>query len=219
MCGPKALDSSQYGKILMKVGLALIVVGHLNFIVGAIVHGLVLRHVGRNSLQYSLTNIIAVTTAIVSISCGIVAIVLSRYLKQATLRWATVLLSIINVVLSAACTVAIAVSVIMTVANQGRTLLSSCTFTNLQLIQISYECPFDPTRIYSTTLCLWVMAIILDTIEIVFSARCYVTVLRLMDVHMCTNKKKKVRIHFSVEEESRTEQEGLNASGSYTERV
>lgn len=63
-------------------------------------------------------------------------------------RWATLLLSIINVVLSTACTVGIAVSVIMTVANQGRTLLSTCTFTNLQLIQISYECPFDPTRIY-----------------------------------------------------------------------
>ncbi|KAM5181802.1 transmembrane protein 54 [Mantella aurantiaca] len=217
MCGSKALDRSQYGKVLMKDGLALIVVGHLNFIVGAIVHGLVLRHVGSKSLHYSVTNIIAVVSAILSISCGIVAIVLSRYLKQTTLRWATVVLSIINVVLSAACTVGIAVSVIMTVANEGRTLLSSCTFTNLQLLQITYECPFDPTRIYSTALCLWVISILLDATEVVFSARCYVTVLRLMDVHLCTKRKKKVRIHVSVEEESRTEEECLNSRGSYSE--
>nr|DBA33521.1 TPA: hypothetical protein GDO54_001192 [Pyxicephalus adspersus] len=203
----------------MKVGLALIVVGHLNFIVGAIVHGLVLRHVGRKSLHYSVTNIIAVVSAILSISCGIIAIVLSRYLKKTTLRWATVLLSIINVVLSAACTVGIIVSVVMTVANQGRTLLSTCTFSNLQLIQISHECPFDPTRIYSTTLCLWVISILLDAVEVVFSARCYVTVLRLMDVRLCSKKKKKVRIHIPIEEECRTEQEGLNSSGNTSEWV
>lgn len=219
MCGPKALDSAQYGKVLMKVGLALIVIGHLNFIVGAIVHGLVLRHVGRKSLHYAVTNIIAVASSILSISCGIVAIVLSRYLKKITLRWATVVLSIINAVLAAASTVGIAVSVVMTVANGGRTLLSTCTFTNLQLIQISYECPFDPTRIYSTTLCLWVISIILDATEVVFSARCYVTVLRLMDVHLCHKKKKKIRIHIPVDEESRAEEESLSGRGTYHEWV
>ncbi|XP_018420002.1 PREDICTED: transmembrane protein 54 [Nanorana parkeri] len=215
MCGPRALDSSQYGKVLMKVGLALIVIGHLNFIVGAIIHGLVLRHVGRHSLHYSVTNIIAVASSILTISCGIVAIVLSRYLKKTTLRWATLLLSITNAVLSAASTVGIAVSVVMTVANGGRTLLSSCTFTHLQLIQISYECPFDPTRIYSTTLCLWVISILLDATEVVFSARCYVTVLRLMDVQLCRKKKMKIRITIPVEEE----EEGLNGRGSYNECV
>ncbi|CAJ0935801.1 unnamed protein product [Ranitomeya imitator] len=127
-----------------------------------------------------------------SISCGIVAIVLSRYLAHTSLRWAAVTLSIINAVVSAACTVGLTVSVIITVANEGRTLLSTCTFSNLQLIQISHECPFDPTRIYSTTLCLWVISIILDAAEMVFSARCYFIVLQLMDVHLCHKKKKKV---------------------------
>ncbi|MEE6525559.1 hypothetical protein FKM82_025631 [Ascaphus truei] len=136
----------------MKLGLALIVIGHLNFIVGAIVHGLVLRHVARLqdtvSLQYSVANITAVVSAILSISCGIAAIVLSRYLARVPLRLAVLILSIINAVLSLACTVGLAVSVIITVANAGRTLLSTCTFTHLELIQISHECPFDPTRIY-----------------------------------------------------------------------
>lgn len=89
MCGPKALDKTLFGKVLMKQGLALIVIGHLNFIVGAIVHGLVLRHVIKLedslSLQYSVTNITAVASAILSISCGIVAIVLSQYLANISL--------------------------------------------------------------------------------------------------------------------------------------
>ncbi|CAJ0931254.1 unnamed protein product, partial [Ranitomeya imitator] len=135
------------------------------------------------------------TSTLLSISCGIVAIVLSRYLAHTSLRWAAVTLSIINAVVSAACTVGLTVSVIITVANEGRTLLSTCTFSNLQLIQISHECPFDPTRIYSTTLCLWVISIILDAAEMVFSARCYFIVLQLMDVHLCHKKKKKYMIY------------------------
>lgn len=139
------------------------------------------------------------------------------------------ILSIINAIISAACTVGLIVSVIITVANEGRTLLSTCTYTNLQFIKISHECPFDPTRIYvsnriqlytnvmlpdcstmgyslwnygalwtlyfilqSTTLCLWVISILLDTAEMVFSMRCYFTVLQLMDVHLCHKTRKKV---------------------------
>ncbi|XP_071992654.1 transmembrane protein 54 [Engystomops pustulosus] len=218
MCGPKPTDNTMFGKILMKQGLALIVIGHLNFIVGAIVHGLVLRHVVKFvdslSLQYSVTNITAVASAILSISCGIVAIVLSRYLAHTSLRWATVILSITNAIISAVCTVGLTVSVIITVANEGRTLLSTCTFTNLQLIQISHECPFDPTRIYSTTLCLWVISILLDAAEMVFSARCYFTVLQLMDIHLCHKTRKKVRIQTPLEERRMSAEEEMLGSHS-----
>ncbi|XP_044143192.1 transmembrane protein 54 [Bufo gargarizans] len=219
MCGPKAMDNKLFGKVLMKQGLGLIVIGHLNFIVGAIVHGLILRHVAKKvdglSLQYSITNITAVASAILSISCGIVAIVLSRYLANVSLRWAAVILSIINAIISAACTVGLTVSVIITVANEGRTLLSTCTFTNLQFIQISHECPFDPTRIYSTTLCLWVISILLSAVEMVFSARCYFTVLQLMDVHLCHKMKKKVRIQIPLEERMSAEEETLGSQSEW----
>ncbi|MEE6525556.1 hypothetical protein FKM82_025631 [Ascaphus truei] len=199
----------------MKLGLALIVIGHLNFIVGAIVHGLVLRHVARLqdtvSLQYSVANITAVVSAILSISCGIAAIVLSRYLARVPLRLAVLILSIINAVLSLACTVGLAVSVIITVANAGRTLLSTCTFTHLELIQISHECPFDPTRIYSTTLCLWAISISLDVAEVVFSVRCFLAVLQLMDVRLCRQRRRKVRRQLPRKEEDESiEREGLN---------
>ncbi|XP_069827499.1 transmembrane protein 54 [Dendropsophus ebraccatus] len=220
MCGPKPLDKTLFGKVLMKQGLALIVIGHLNFIVGAIVHGLVLRHVAKVvdslALQYSITNITAVASAILSISCGIVAIVLSRYLAHTSLRWAAVILSIINAIISAACTVGLTVSVIITVANEGRTLFSTCGTTNLELIQIAHECPFDPTRIYSTTLCLWVISIILDAAEMVFSARCYFTVLQLMDVHLCRKSNKKVRIQIPLEERRvRSEEEMLDGNSDW----
>ncbi|XP_053310766.1 transmembrane protein 54 [Spea bombifrons] len=221
MCGPRTLEAPPFGKILMKQGLGLIVVGHLNFIVGAIVHGLVLRHVARlqdtASVQYSVANITAVVSAILSISCGIVAIVLSRYLKHRSLRWAAVVLSIINALLSAACTIGIAISIIITVVNQGSTLLSSCTFADLELIQISYECPFDPTRIYSTTLCLWVLSILLDITEVVFSCQCFFTVLHLMDIYLChkRRRRRKVKLQFAqVANDMESENEGLNPEES-----
>lgn len=53
---------------LMTQGLTLIVVGHVNFILGAIVHGSVLRHIskprGRISTEYTVSNIIAVTSGL-----------------------------------------------------------------------------------------------------------------------------------------------------------
>ncbi|XP_063300601.1 transmembrane protein 54 [Pelobates fuscus] len=222
MCGNKGLDSPPFGKILMKLGLALIVVGHLNFIFGAIVHGLVLRHVSQikdnESWHYSIANITAVASAILSISCGIMAIVFSRYLERTSLRWALLILSILNAVLSVACTVGTAVSVIITIANQGRTLLSSCTFTDLELIQISHECPFDPTRIYSTSLCLWVISLLLDATEVYFSTRCFFTVLQLMDVRLChKRRRRKVRIQIpKMEEGVNAEHEELNADEGYS---
>uniref|UniRef100_A0A8C5M244 Transmembrane protein 54 n=1 Tax=Leptobrachium leishanense TaxID=445787 RepID=A0A8C5M244_9ANUR len=156
----RRLDSPPFGKILMKLGLALIVVGHLNFIFGAIVHGLVLRHVSELkdtvSVHYSMANITAVASAILKCSaCLSVANVYIESVFFPPQRWALLTLGIINAMLSAACTVGTAVSIIITLANQGRTLLSSCTYTNLELIQISHECPFDPTRIYKVTDLHW----------------------------------------------------------------
>ncbi|KAM4699971.1 transmembrane protein 54 [Discoglossus pictus] len=219
MCGPRKMDKVKFGKAIMKLGLALIVIGHLNFIVGAIVHGLVLRHVSKLqdivSLQYSISNIITVASAILSISCGIAAIVLSRYLTRLSLRWTVLVLSIINAILSFTCAMGLAVSIIITVANKGRTLLSTCSFTNLELIQISHECPFDPTRIYGTTLCLWVISLFLDTVEVVFSMRSFVTILRLMDVRFC--RKRKAIVRFPQQEEIvNIEREDVNEDGEYS---
>ena len=52
----------------MKKGLTLILVGHINFILGAIVHGNVLRHISQPSehitTEYTMANIISVTSGL-----------------------------------------------------------------------------------------------------------------------------------------------------------
>nr|XP_033812970.1 transmembrane protein 54 [Geotrypetes seraphini] len=189
MCRLGNIKPKMLGKALMKMGLGLIVVGHLNFIVGAIVHGLVLRHVAKLrdkvSLHYSVSNILTVTSAILSISCGLIAIVLSRYLNRPPLRWAILVLTILNTLLSTLCMVGLAAAVIITLHNGGRTLLATCTLSDAES---SPDCPFDPTRIYSTTLCLWVISIFLDIIEVVFSIRCLQLVLHLLQIKVCQRK-------------------------------
>lgn len=62
------IDTSSSQKLLMKTGLILIVIGHLNFISGALVNGTVLRHIANPqdtiSLQYAISNIIPAISAI-----------------------------------------------------------------------------------------------------------------------------------------------------------
>ena len=60
----------------MENGLILILVGHVNFILGAIVHGNVLRHISKPSLhittEYTMANIISVTSGLlVGTSAGL----------------------------------------------------------------------------------------------------------------------------------------------------
>lgn len=66
----------------MKTGLILLIIGHLNFIIGALVHGTILRFVvdPRDiiSLQYTITNAASVISALlvplageVQAGCGV----------------------------------------------------------------------------------------------------------------------------------------------------
>ncbi|NXP53460.1 TMM54 protein, partial [Heliornis fulica] len=67
----------------MKTGLILLIIGHLNFITGALVHGTVLRFMVTprdiTSLQYIVTNTASAISSLLTISCGIAALMLSRY--------------------------------------------------------------------------------------------------------------------------------------------
>ncbi|XP_007902428.1 keratinocyte-associated protein 3 isoform X3 [Callorhinchus milii] len=107
------IENLMDGKQLMKTGITLIVIGHLNFILGSIVHGTVLRHVtvpGDGILvEYSVTTIMSVISGIVSISTGIIVIVLSRDLSNTRLDTAlamwipSLILSGVEVFLSIRC--------------------------------------------------------------------------------------------------------------------
>lgn len=70
----------------MRVGLALILVGHVNLLVGAVLHGTVLRHVanprGAVTPEYTTANVISVGSGLLSVSVGLVALLASRNLLR-----------------------------------------------------------------------------------------------------------------------------------------
>lgn len=52
----------------MKMGLGLVLVGHVNFLLGALVHGAVLRrinlHVQARTMEYAISNVIALVSGL-----------------------------------------------------------------------------------------------------------------------------------------------------------
>ncbi|NXH14306.1 TMM54 protein, partial [Bucco capensis] len=173
--------------VLMKTGLILLILGHLSFITAALVHGTVLRFLlspgDAISLHYAITNAASVISALLTISCGIAALVLSRSLTPATLKWVLFTLSTSSCLGCLSCLLAMAVSIGLTLGNQGQALLAPCTVTNNSTsTPASQQCPFDPTRVYSSTLSLWAISLLLDAMEIVFSLRCLLLSIHLLQL-------------------------------------
>ncbi|NXX55285.1 TMM54 protein, partial [Scopus umbretta] len=73
----------------MRTGLILLIIGHLKFITSTLVYGTILRFVVDPqdviSLQYAIANTTSVISTLLTISCGIAALMLSCYLAHATL--------------------------------------------------------------------------------------------------------------------------------------
>ncbi|XP_047410039.1 transmembrane protein 54 isoform X2 [Sciurus carolinensis] len=183
------LSVGDFRKVLMKTGLVLVVLGHVSFIIAAVLHGTVLRYVAAPrdavALQYCVVNILSVTSAIVHgvradlslphpqvIASGIAAIVLSRYLPSSPLRWTVFSSSVACALLSLTCALGLLASIAVTFATQGQALLATCTFGSPELLALAPDCPFDPTRIYSSSLCLWGISLVLCVAETVFAVRC-----------------------------------------------
>ncbi|XP_034531471.1 transmembrane protein 54a [Notolabrus celidotus] len=167
-------------KTLMKMGLGLVLVGHVNFLLGALVHGAVLRHINLHSqartMVYAISNVIAIVAGLVGIISGITAIVLSKNKKNRILQWVLLVISFIAGLLAVASILGLSVSMVKAIMHKGRSLLTHCTFTDIDAgssSSITYECPFDPTRIYGTTIILWVPLILMCLVETVFSFRCF----------------------------------------------
>lgn len=53
----------------MKMGLSMVLVGHVNFMLGALVHGVVLRHINfhkqARAMEYAVSNVFAITSGLV----------------------------------------------------------------------------------------------------------------------------------------------------------
>ncbi|XP_072263632.1 keratinocyte-associated protein 3 [Pyxicephalus adspersus] len=179
---------------LMRAGLALIFVGHVNFILGAIVHGTILRHVAnpekRVSPEYCTANIISVVSGLLVSMDGVVR--LPQYLNTFLVsmqHWTLLVLSLLNALLSAACFVGLILSISLTIANGGKNLISGCNATVLpsdtRSVIMSNECPFDTTRIYDTTLALWFPSMFLSAVEAALSIRCCVVAFILRGIGPC----------------------------------
>ncbi|XP_070315207.1 transmembrane protein 54 isoform X2 [Odocoileus virginianus] len=149
------LSVGDFRKVLMKTGLVLVVLGHVSFIAAALLHGTVLRYVAAPNdavaLQYCVVNILSVTSAIV--------------------RWTVFSLSVACALLSLTCALGLLASIAVTFATQGRALLAACTFGGPERLALAPDCPFDPTRIYSSSLCLWGISLLFCVAESVFAVR------------------------------------------------
>ncbi|XP_045878431.1 transmembrane protein 54 isoform X2 [Meles meles] len=150
------LSVGDFRRVLMKTGLVLVVLGHVSFIAAALLHGTVLRYVAGPrdavALQYCVVNILSVTSAIV--------------------RWTVFSSSVACALLSLSCALGLLASIAVTFATQGRALLAACTFGSPEVLVLVPDCPFDPTRIYSSSLCLWGISLVFCVTESVFAVRC-----------------------------------------------
>ncbi|KAM4904182.1 keratinocyte-associated protein 3 isoform 2-T3 [Sylvia borin] len=152
--GPGALAEPRR---LMRSGLGLIVLGHGSLVLGAIVHGSVLRHVAgaRRAVtpEYAVANVVSVCSGLLSIAAGIVAILVSHNLSRAVLHWTMLGVSLLNCLLSTACSVGLALAFALTVHSRGTHLVRGCNSSALPLDAraaiATNDCPFNTTRIYS----------------------------------------------------------------------
>ncbi|CAL8244993.1 unnamed protein product [Lota lota] len=178
----------------MKRGLTLILVGHINFILGAIVHGNVLRHISKPSqhitTEYTMANIISVTSGLLSILTGIIAILVSRNLPMLKLQIGLLVCSFFNALMSAACSIGLLLAIGLTVAHNGQGLMMGCNNTEVPInarSPVSARCPFDNTKIYDTTLALWIPSVVLAMVEVGLSVWCFTVGLTLRGLAPCGN--------------------------------
>ncbi|XP_060948713.1 transmembrane protein 54b [Limanda limanda] len=181
-------------KALMKMGLCMVLIGHVNFLLGALVHGVVLRHISLHkqarAMEYAISNVVALTSGLVGIVVGILAIVLSKNTRSRGLTWSLFIVSLVAAVTAAASSVGLLVSIVRAIIHGGRSLLTHCRFPDaIGYSSITNECPFDPTRIYSTTLILWLPLIATCITQMVFSAQCLAVCSSFLGLPCCRNKK------------------------------
>uniref|UniRef100_A0A8C9YRM7 Transmembrane protein 54b n=1 Tax=Sander lucioperca TaxID=283035 RepID=A0A8C9YRM7_SANLU len=140
-------------KSLMKMGLCMVLIGHVNFLLGALVHGVVLRHINLNkqawAMEYAISNVVALTSGLIGILVGILAIILSKNKKSRGLTWSLFSVGLAAALMAAASAVGLSVSVVWAAIYGEQSLLTHCHFPDAAgYSSVSDECSFDPTRVY-----------------------------------------------------------------------
>ncbi|XP_067268162.1 transmembrane protein 54b isoform X3 [Chanodichthys erythropterus] len=161
-------------KGLMKMGLCMVLVGHVNFLLSALVHGVVLRHFSLQrgqAMESAISNVIALTAGLLraaaleeawlwrhsevrGVIIGILTIVLSKNGKNRLLTLSLLVLSAVAGLAAAASVVGLMVSLVKTIIHGDKRLLAYCGYSDgngRSHLTIANECPFDPTRIFMKT--------------------------------------------------------------------
>lgn len=66
-------------------------------------------------------------------------------------QWVLLVFGFLAGLIAVASILGLLVSVVTAISHKGRSLLTHCTFSNNTVgssASVTYECPFDPTRIY-----------------------------------------------------------------------
>ena len=106
-------------------------------------------------------------------------------------HWALLALALVNLLLSAACSLGLLLAVSLTVANGGSHLIADCHSGLLDpLVPLDQgsghaDCPSDPTKIYDTALALWIPSVFMSAAEAALSGYCCVATLTLRGVGPC----------------------------------
>ncbi|XP_014705870.1 keratinocyte-associated protein 3 isoform X2 [Equus asinus] len=150
-------DAARGPRLLMRVGLALILVGHLNLLLGAVLHGTVLRHVanprGAVTPEYTTANVI-------SVGSGLLALCLPECFRGTC--------GPLGIQEPSSPTTGLLDPLLPLDQGPGQT-----------------DCSFDPTRIYDTALALWIPSLLMSAAEAALSGYCCVAALTLRGVGPC----------------------------------
>ncbi|MEQ2272602.1 hypothetical protein XENORESO_002242 [Xenotaenia resolanae] len=197
-CAGMCCDNLEEPLALMKMGLSVILVGHVNFLLGALVHGIVLRqinlHEKTRGMGYAISNVVTLISGMLGVIVGILAIILSKNKKSKHLTWSLFSISLVSSLMAGGSTIGLFASVVNTIVNGGRMLLTHCRFPDvIDFSSITNECPFDPTRVYSTTMTLWIGLILSCSIQMVFSARCLAACVSFLGLPGCPNRMRHTR--------------------------
>uniref|UniRef100_A0A3B5QNU8 Transmembrane protein 54b n=1 Tax=Xiphophorus maculatus TaxID=8083 RepID=A0A3B5QNU8_XIPMA len=146
-------DNLEEPPALMKMGLSLILVGHVNFLLGAVVHGIVLQQINLHEkvrgMGYAISSVVTLFSGMLGVIVGILAIILSKNKKRKPLTWSLFSISLVSSLMAGGSTIGLFVSLVKTIVNGRRVLLTHCRFPNvIGYSSITNECPFDPTRVY-----------------------------------------------------------------------
>ncbi|XP_017589201.1 PREDICTED: keratinocyte-associated protein 3 [Corvus brachyrhynchos] len=131
-------------------------------------------------------------------------------------HWTLLSVSLLNCLLSTACSVGLALAIALTVHSRGTHLVRGCNSSALPMDARSAiatnDCPFNTTRIYDTALALWFPSLLLAAAEAVLSGRCCLVALVFQGIGPCAHsygKEQLARPNAAMEKPPRERQQLL----------